>query len=41
MIGTAVAKLMTLIEAGGSDGETARRALERLFVEHQRGQAAA
>jgi len=41
MIGTAAAKLMTIIEAGGSDAVTAKRALERLFVEYQRGQDAA
>ncbi|TPG52191.1 metallophosphoesterase family protein [Sphingomonas glacialis] len=41
MIGTAAAKLMTMIETGGSDGVTAKRALERLFVEYQRGQGAA
>ena len=41
MIGTAAAKLMTIIDAGGSDAVTAKRALERLFVEYQRGQDAA
>ena len=41
MIGTAAAKLMRMIEAGGTDGVTAKRALERLFVEYQRGQDAA
>jgi hypothetical protein len=41
MIGTAAAKLMAMIEAGGSDSVIARRALERLFVEYQRGQDAA
>jgi hypothetical protein len=41
MIGTAAAKLMSMIEAGGNDGVTAKRALERLFVEYQRGQDAA
>ncbi len=41
MIGTAAAKLMSMIKAGGSDGAIAKRALERLFVEHQRGQDAA
>ena len=41
MIGTAAAKLMTIIDGGGSDAVTARRALERLFVEYQRGQDAA
>lgn len=41
MIGTAAAKLMSMIEAGGRDGVTAKRALERLFVEYQRGQDAA
>ena len=38
MIGTAAAKLMSMIEAGGGDAVTAKRALERLFVEYQRGQ---
>jgi hypothetical protein len=32
---------MTIIEAGGDDAVTAKRALERLFVEYQRGQDAA
>ncbi len=41
MIGTAAAKLMSMIEVGGNDGVTAKRALERLFVEYQRGQDAA
>lgn len=41
MIGTAAAKLMSLIDRGGSDAATAKRALERLFVEYQRGQDAA
>ncbi len=41
MIGTAAAKLMSMIEVGGADGVTAKRALERLFVEYQRGQDAA
>jgi len=41
MIGTAAAKLMSMIEAGGNDSVTAKRALERLFVEYQRGQDAA
>jgi hypothetical protein len=41
MIGTAAAKLRGMIEAGGTDGVTAKRALERLFVEYQRGQDAA
>lgn len=38
MIGTAAAKLMGIIETGGTDGVIAKRALERLFVEYQRGQ---
>lgn len=41
MIGTAAAKLMSMIETGGTNGVTAKRALERLFVEYQRGQDAA
>jgi hypothetical protein len=41
MIGTCAAKLMSMIDAGGSDAVTAKRALERLFVEYQRGQDAA
>jgi hypothetical protein len=41
MIGTAAAKLMSMIEVGGNDGVTAKRALERLFVEYQRGRDAA
>ena len=41
MIGTAASKLMSLIDRGGSDAGTAKRALERLFVEYQRGQDAA
>jgi len=41
MIGTAAAKLMSMIEVGGNDSVMAKRALERLFVEYQRGQDAA
>lgn len=41
MIGTAAARLMAMIEIGGSEGIIAKRALERLFVEYRRGQDAA
>lgn len=41
MIGTAAAKLIAIIDAGGNEAATAERALERLFVEYQRGQDAA
>lgn len=38
MLGTAAAKLIGIIDAGGSESSTAKRALERLFVEYHRGQ---
>lgn len=41
MLGTAAAKLIGIIDAGGSESLTAKRALERLFVEYHRGQDAA
>ena len=41
MLGTAAAKLIGIIDAGGSESFTAKRALERLFVEYHRGQDAA
>jgi hypothetical protein len=41
MLGTAAAKLIGMIDAGGNDAVVAKRALERLFVEYQRGQEAA
>lgn len=41
MLGTAAEKLNTKIEAGGADAVIAKRALERLFVEYQRGRDAA
>ena len=41
MLGTAAAKLIGLIDTGGGDVATAKRALERLFVEYHRGQDAA
>lgn len=37
ILGTAAAKLNAQIEAGGANGILAKRALERLFVEHSRG----
>jgi hypothetical protein len=40
MLGAAAAKLTAKIEAGGADAAIAKRALERLFVEHQREEAA-
>jgi DNA repair exonuclease SbcCD nuclease subunit len=40
MLGAAAAKLTAKIEAGGADAVIAKRALERLFVEHQREEAA-
>ena len=41
MLGTAAAKLIEMIDTGGSDAATAKRALERLFVEYHRVQDAA
>ena len=41
MLGKAAAKLIGIIDAGGSESSTAKRALERLFVEYHRGQDAA
>lgn len=41
MLGTAAAKLIGIIDTGGTDAVTAKRALERLFVEYHRGQDAA
>lgn len=38
MLGTAAAKLIGIIDAGGSESFSAKRALERLFVEYHRGQ---
>lgn len=40
MLGAAAQKLITKIEAGGAEALVAKRALERLFVEYQRGSAA-
>lgn len=40
MLGAAAAKLNDKIVAGGADAVVAKRALERLFVEYQRGEAA-
>lgn len=40
MLGAAAAKLNDRIAAGGAEASTAKRALERLFVEHQREDAA-
>jgi len=40
MLGAAAAKLHTKAEAGGAEGLVAQRALERLFVEHAKGEAA-
>lgn len=40
MLGTAATKLNAKIDAGGPDGVTARRALERLFVEYSREEQA-
>ena len=40
MLGAAAAKLNGKIIAGGADAVVAKRALERLFVEYQRGEAA-
>ena len=40
MLGTAAVRLSALSESGGTDAQVARRALERLFIEHQRGRPA-
>jgi hypothetical protein len=40
MLGTAATKLNAKIDAGGPDGVTAKRALERLFVEYSREEQA-
>lgn len=41
MLGTAAEKLNAKVEAGGADAVIAKRALERLFVEYQRGRDSA
>ncbi|WP_410216641.1 exonuclease SbcCD subunit D [Paracoccus sp. (in: a-proteobacteria)] len=39
ILGVAAARLSAIIAAGGPDAPTARRALERLFIEHSREEA--